>query len=181
MKFITSIISAAAVTLFGLGYLQKKRRNIVLLGAVSRVLYVVQYLLAGAFAGAVLDVLGAASAIVAGKKDTPFLKKYARWVIAALTLAMLAAGVALAIVQKKPLELLPMVGVALQAGALWLTKERDIRRLSLLGTPFWLIYNLWHLQSGSLAVIGDVWSLVSLGIAMARYDLPARKQGGEEQ
>ena len=181
MKLITSIISAAAVTLFGLGYLQKKRRNIVLLGAISRVLYVIQYLLAGAFAGAVLDVLGAVSAILAGKKDTPFLKKYAKWVVAALTSAMLAAGVVLAVAQKKPLELLPMAGVALQAGALWLTRERDIRRLSLLGTPFWLIYNGWHLQSGSLAVIGDVWSLVSLAIAMVRYDLPTRKQNGDEQ
>lgn len=63
------VIGLAAVTVYLLGYLQKKRGAIIALNFSARILYIAQYLLLGAFSGA-------ASSVCAGKKDAPFVKKH---------------------------------------------------------------------------------------------------------
>lgn len=75
MDLASQIIGLMAVAAFLLSYQQKKRSNIIALNAISRCLYVLQYLLLGAFSGAVLDILGTISSIIASKKHTSFVKK----------------------------------------------------------------------------------------------------------
>ena len=58
MKEIAFIVGIFAVCLYLLGYLQKNRKNIIILNLSSRILYIVQYILLGAFEGAALDVCG---------------------------------------------------------------------------------------------------------------------------
>lgn len=53
--------------------------------------------------------------------------------------------------------------------ALWLRKERNIRTASLLGAPFWLIYNLRNCAYGS--AVGNVITFLSIAVAIVRYDL----------
>ena len=76
LKIAAAVVGAVAVVLYGLGYWQKKRRNIVLLGAISRVLYVAQYLLLGEISGAVMDVVSATGALLAGQRIRCFLKTF---------------------------------------------------------------------------------------------------------
>lgn len=70
---------------------------------------------------------------------------------------------------KNVFSLFPLVGVMLQTGAFWPDDEKSIRRMSLSGSPFWLTYNLINRAYGS--VVGDVLCIVSLVVAMLRYDL----------
>ena len=56
MKIIANIIGIAAVAMFVLSYQLKTRRGIIFFNAGSRVFYVLQYILLGAFEGAVLDI-----------------------------------------------------------------------------------------------------------------------------
>ena len=65
-------------------------------------------------------------------------------------------------------SLLPIIGVLLHTSAFWIDDEKTIRRVSLLGCPFWLVYNFVSGAYGSC--IGDVLSIGSLSIAMVRYD-----------
>ena len=53
--------------------------------------------------------------------------------------------------------------------------EKIIRRVSLIGCPFWLIYNCVSGAYGSC--VGDVLSIMSLVISMVRYDF--KKSCGE--
>ena len=170
---LAKVIGLVAVVLYGLGYLQKKKRNIVLLGAISRVLYVVQYLLLFAFGGAAMDVLGATGTFLAGRQDTNFMKKYTRVVMIVLGVLMVGVGVTICVVEKDAMELLPLVGVLLQTGALFLRDEKKIRVISLIGSPFWLTYNIC---SGSTAWLGDVWCITSLLIAITRYDIMGKRK-----
>ena len=64
-------------------------------------------------------------------------------------------------------SLMPIVGVLLHTGAFWLTDERHIRRLSLAGSPFWFVYNLYSRAYGS--AVGDILTMISILVAMARY------------
>ncbi len=79
MEILAFWVGILAVALYFLGYLQKKRNNIILLNVSSRILYIVQYILLGAFEGAGLDVAGAASSILAQNKNKPLFKKHTRF------------------------------------------------------------------------------------------------------
>lgn len=158
------MIGVAAVATFVLSYQMKTRKGIVICNAISRALYVVQYLLLFAFEGAVLDVLGIVASVLAQKKDSPFIKKHLKIVVISVDLVIVAAGILL---YKNVFSLLPMLGVLLHTGAFWLTKEKDIRIVSFLGSPFWLVYNLYSHAYGS--AVGDVMTMVSIATAMIRY------------
>ena len=168
--YIANAVGVLAVVLFLLSYQQKKRANIVIFNASSRVMYTVQYLLLGAFEGAVLDVLGIFISIAAHKKNTQFVRKHIWWFIIISNLLMLGAGLAL---YKNIFSIFSILGVMLHVDALWFSDEKKIRRMSIIGSPCWLIYNFASKAYGS--VVGDALSIVSIAVAMFRYDFKKKK------
>ena len=165
MRFIVAtVVGVLAVAMFLLSYQQKKRKNIIIWNTISRCLYVIQYVLLGAYSGAVLDVLGAAVSVVAEKKDHPRLTRHIKPII--ITCNLLIVGVGL-LLYENIFSLLPIAGVLLHTGAFWLRDERIIRRISLLGSPFWFVYNLVSRAYGSC--IGDLLTMGSIVVAMVKY------------
>ena len=164
IEIISQIIGFAAVALFLLSYQQKKRKNIILLNVLSRVLYITQYLLLGAFEGAVLDILGAVSSVIAAKKDVGFIKRHTLLCMLLMDAVIVGAGLFL---YESPLSLLPIVGILFHTTAFWISDEKIIRRVSLLGSPFWFVYNFCSRAYGS--AVGDALSMVSIVIAMIKY------------
>ncbi len=165
MNFLALIIGIIAVAFYLLGYQQKKRKNIILFNATSRVLYIIQYILLSAFEGAVLDIAGIVSSLLAQKKESPFIKKHIKIFVVCVNLLIIASGLML---YKSPVSLLPVAGVLLHTSAFWISDEKIIRQVSLSGCPFWLLYNFLSGAYGSC--IGDILSIVSLVTAMLRYD-----------
>lgn len=170
MNKLAFIVGLVAVTLYLLGYQQKKRNNIILFNATSRILYIIQYILLSAFEGAVLDVAGTISSFLAQKKNTTFIKKHTKWFVIGVNFLITAMGLML---YKNIYSLLPIIGVLLHTSAFWLDDEKRIRQVSFLGSPFWLVYNFVSGAYGSC--IGDLLSMVSIGIAMFRYDIKAKQ------
>ena len=166
MEKISFVVGILAVILYFMGYQQKKRNRIILFNASSRILYIVQYILLGAFEGAALDVVGTVSSLLAQKKNTPFIKKNIKFFVIGVNLIIVAAGLPL---YKNIFSLFPIIGVLLHTGAFWIDDEKKIRQISLMGSPFWLIYNFVSRAYGSC--IGDVLSIISLITAMIRYDI----------
>ena len=68
MNILAFIIGLAAVACFLLSYQMKKRKGIILINATSRALYILQYILLGAFDGAALDISGMIASLLAGKE-----------------------------------------------------------------------------------------------------------------
>ena len=164
---IPQIIGLLAVAAFLLSYQLKKRSQIIAMNVTSRILYILQYLLLGAYAGAVLDVFGALSSVIAGKKHLPFIQKHTKlcfWVINAL---IIITGLVITFISKNPLDLLPLAGVLLHTSAFWITDEKIIRRVSLIGSPFWMTYNL--ITGAYFCAAGDVLTMVSIVTAMIKY------------
>lgn len=166
MKLAAQAVGILAVITFLLSYQQKKRGNIIMLNAASRVLYIVQYIMLGAFEGAALDILGTVSSIAAQNKDKGFIKKQVRLTCIAVNALILAVGLLL---YKNIFSLFPIMGVLLHTSAFWLSDEKTIRRVSFLGSPFWLVYNLASNAYGS--ALGDALTMLSIGIAIYRYDI----------
>ena len=164
---IPQIIGLLAVATFLASYQQKKRQHIILLNTISRCLYILQYVLLGAFSGAVLDILGAVSSVIAGRKHKGFVSRHPVAVMLFVNGCMIAAGLTIAIINKSWLDLFSLTGVLLHTSAFWITNEKIIRRVSLAGSPFWFVYNISSKAYGS--AIGDALTMCSIIIAMIRY------------
>ena len=170
MYILAQVVGIMAVTLYLLSYQQEKRRGIVLFSAVSSALYVLQYIMLGAFEGATLDLLATVSTVIAHNKDKKIVKKYTKLIVLIINCAFVVAGIAL---YKNLFSLCALFGAILQTSALWLTKEKIIRLVSFAGAPFWLIYNLASSAYGSAT--GSMLSIFSIGIAIYRYDILKEK------
>lgn len=171
MKHIAFFLGIAAVIIYLLGYQQKTRKRIIILNATSRALYILQYLLLSAFEGAVLDIAGIISSILAQKKDKPIIKKHIKLFVFGVNLFIVLLGLT---TYKNIYSLLPIFGVLFHTSAFWITDEKRIRQVSLIGCPFWFAYNLISGAYGS--VIGDALSFVSILIAMVRYDVVKKEK-----
>ena len=166
MKIIANVIGIAAVLLFVLSYQFKTRRGIILFNAGSRILYVLQYVLLGAFEGAILDIVALLVTVVSQKKEWGWLKKHPKLTIIAANLFVVGIGL---VFYQNVFSLLPIAGVLFETGALWLNKEKAIRIVSFFGAPCWLAYNLIFSAYGSAA--GNIMTMISISIAILRYDI----------
>lgn len=179
MNFWANAVGFVALVVFLLGYLQKKRSNILLLNLISRILYIVQYIMLGALAGAVLDVAGALATVLAQRKNSPFIKRHLKLVIIAVNIAIIASGIYVMIVADDKFGFLPILGVMMHTNAFWLDDEKKIRRLSIIGSPFWLAYNF--VSAAYFSCVGDVLSIVSLGVSMYRYDRKSVRENSNKK
>lgn len=166
MDIIPQIIGLAAVATFLLSYQQKKRKNIIMLNVISRILYICQYLMLGAFSGAVLDIIGAFTSAIAEKKDSPLIKKHLFTVIFSVNAVTVIAGLIIAFVNQNLFDILPLIGLLFHTGAFWLSREKQILTVSLIGSPFWFSYNLLNRAYGS--AIGDILTVFSIITAMLK-------------
>ena len=170
MDTIALIVGLAAVALFLLSFQFPKRRAIIACNVASRVLYILQYLLLGAFEGAAMDISAIPSSVLAARKHLPFVTRNRWGILAGVNGFIIALGI---LVWQDWLSWVPIVGVLLETNAMWFTREKHIRLLSLACLPFWLFYNVRCGAYGS--ALGNVLAAVSIVSAMLRYDLFPQK------
>lgn len=172
MKIIANVIGVVAVALFLISFQQKKRKNIILCKFFSGTLYVLQYILLGAFEGAVFDTIGTIGTFLASKKNSKIFKGRLWIVIAAVNIAFVLAGI---LSYRNLISLLPVFAATLEINALWPAKEKTIRIISLLSTPFWFSYNILAGAYGS--ALGSALATLSLIVAIYRYDIKKQSIG----
>lgn len=166
-RLVPQIIGLLAVGLFLLSYQMKDRKNIIITNVISRALYILQYLLLGAFSGAVLDIIGMVSSLFAERKHKTIIKKHIKVIFFLINICIVLSGLVIAFANERFLDLFPVVGVLLHTNAFWLSNEKIIRKVSLAGSPFWFIYNFFSKAYGS--AIGDVLTMLSIITAMIKY------------
>ena len=165
------IVGLAAVFFFLLSYQFPKRRAIITCNVISRVLYILQYLLLFAFEGAAMDISAIPSSVLAARKHTPFVQKNKGIIILSVNAFVIVIGL---LVWQDWLSWVPVVGVILETNALWMSREKWIRLFSLAALPFWLFYNLRCGAYG--AALGNVLVIFSIVSAMLRYDIPRKNK-----
>lgn len=173
MIIMAQILGVLAVIVFLVSFQFKTRKNIITFNVISRVLYISQYILLGAFEGAALDFTGAISSVFAKYKNKPFVNAHKKLILIVMNLLLVGIGILL---YKNVFSLFAILGIVAEITALWITKEKNIRLLSLVSAPFWLIYNLANQAYGS--VLGNILVMISIVIAIIRYDI---KNNGENK
>ena len=165
MQTAALVTGLCAVCLCLLCYQFRNRKAIIACNVLSRVLYVLQYLMLLAFEGAAMDLSAIPASMLAARKHTPFVAKHKVLLWLAGNIAVVAIGL---IFWKSMVSLLPIVGVLFEINALWMTKEKHIRLVSLASVPFWMSYNMLSGAWGS--VLGNVLMIGSILTAMYRHD-----------
>ena len=171
MNTAALIVGLAAVFFFLLSYQFPKRNAIIACNVVSRVLYILQYLLLFAFEGAAMDISAIPSSVLAARKHSPFVQTHKGVILIGVNAFVMGIGF---LVWRDWLSWVPVVGVLLETNALWMSREKYIRLFSLASLPFWLFYNLRCGAYG--AALGNVLVIVSILSAMLRYDAPAKNK-----
>lgn len=164
MKIIAFIVGVFAVALFLLCFQLKKRENIIICNIISRTLYIIQYCLLGEFIGAAMDISAIPSSAIAAKKDNKLVSRFKIPIIILVNVIIVAIGLAL---YTSAISLLPIFAVILETVALWFTKERVVRIVSLTAQPMWFLYNL--LCGAYASAIGNALASVSIIVALLRY------------
>lgn len=171
-EIIATVIGGIAAAVYIASYQMKRRKWILFFGALSRALFIAQYLLLGAFAGAVLDLIGILAAAIAGRKEHPTVKK---WLIPIIALTHASILTLTLLLYQGWTDLFALLAISFAVGALWFSRERLIRAVALGSCPCWLVYNI--VSKAYFSAFSDVFAAISLLVAIWRYDV--RKKGKE--
>ena len=168
-------ILAMAFNIFS--YQQKKQTNLLVCQLMGASLFAVNFFLLGAWVGALLNIVAAVRTVLFLFKEKLktthpiWLIGFSLLFVAFYVLSFTVFGTA-PTVPNFLLEVLPVVGsVALSLGYM-LDDTTWVRRMGLISSPAWLIYNIYHLSVG--AIVCEVLSLISIFLGILRHDKKKR-------
>lgn len=170
MQIAATVSGVVAVSLFLICFQLKERRSIIVCNILSRAAYILQYILLFAFVGAAMDGAALLSSLIAGKRDTAFVRKHRVPILIFVNSVIVGVGLLL---YDDIYSIAAIVGVLLETVALWMTREQIIRILSLIAAPVWLLYNAHCGAWGS--VVGNALTVISIVAALFIY----RKKSGK--
>ena len=172
MDFLTQALSIAGLLGIVTSYLQKEKKTLITWQLIGAGLFGIHYLLLGAYAGFLLNIIAVTRAVVFCNENLP--KKIGRrwvWIFHGLCLCAYALTFLLGtepIWQNFILEILPVIGMFSLSISFNMTGAEEIRRLGMISSVCWLIYNIFHLSIGGIAC--ECMCLVSIIVGMLRYD-----------
>lgn len=171
---VTQSIGIVAMALNILSFQQKKQRNIIIMQFFGASLFAVNMFMIGAIVGGLLNLIGAVRAIVFANKSF-FRADKVIWVYGFGVLYLVSYLLTFTVFAKEPsavnfiIEFLPIIGMIASGIGFYLSDAKSVRRLGLVSSPSWLIYNIVNLAIGG--VICEILAMISIIIAMIRLDI----------
>lgn len=156
-----------------LSYQQKSAKRIIAFQLFGGLFFCLNYLLLGAYIGAILNVIAFIRAILFLKKDK-FHTDSIGWLIVFGAAYLGAYLLTFTVLGKAPtpanfiIECLPVIGMFATHLAFRYNDAKTIRRLSLISSVSWLIFNIINIAIG--AILCEVFSFISIIVAMIRLD-----------
>ncbi len=171
--FVAQAVGIVAMAFNILSYQQKNAKRIIAFQLFGALFFAINYLMLGAYIGALLNLVGFVRAILFLKKDK-FHTDGIGWLIAFGAAYVGAYLLNFTVLAKEPtlpnllIECLPVIGMFATHLAFRHNSAKTIRRFCLISSVSWLIFNTIVVAIG--AILCEVFSLVSIFIAMARFD-----------
>lgn len=174
MEAFAQILSIAGLACVVASYQQKKKSALILCQLAGGALFGVHYLLLGAYAGFLLNIIAVTRALVFYKEDLP--RQVGNiWVWIFHGLCLVAYILTFTVFDTEPsvknlfLEILPAIGMVCLSISFNMTGAKEIRRLGTVSSVCWLIYNFAHLSIGGIAC--EAMCLVSIIVGILRHDV----------
>lgn len=160
---ISQIISAIATLLLLLSFQQKTHKRIVLMQAVSGLLFGIQYMMLGAYEGMICNYIGAVRSVVYSFRNK---SKIVDSIFCPIVFAIIfvISGI---VTYQNIFSLLPIVAMFIASFVLWSPKTQQLRALTMPTSAMWLIYNA--VSHSYVAVLTEVLNLISITIGLIRF------------
>ena len=166
MKILAQVNGFFAVAGLSGSYQCKRSRHMFVTQLCSNLLYILHFLLLGAFTGCLSMAVNVARNIVL-TQDKPWAKLRI-WPWAFIAIGFLVA----AITWDGPFSLFPAIATTAFTVSSFTRNGKKIRLINLaIGSPAWVIYDIkMHSWSG---LLGECFCIVSVLVSIARYGLKA--------
>ena len=171
-------IAGQIISIFAMGcnivsYQQKKQSHLVFCQLLGGLLFSISFFLLGATVGGLLNIVAFIRAIIflfpkkLHASHPAWLVGFIACYIVFYILSFTVFGTPLTPVTLV-IELLPVVGMTALSVAFMLADSGKVRKLGLISSPAWLIYNIYYFSIG--AIICEALSLCSILVGMLRHD-----------
>lgn len=178
IEIIAQIVSIAGMVANLLSYQQKAQKRIILFQFFASLLFSASFFMLGEYVGAILNLIGIARAIVFMYKEKTRATHIA-WLIG-FSLAFASTYVLIFTVFGKEvnatnliIQLLPVVAMIIATVSFRLS-ARDVRRLGLISSPLWLIYNIFCFSIGGICT--EILNIISMIVGIVRLDVKRKKE-----
>lgn len=178
---VAQAIGIVAMTTNIVAYQFKSKKSILLCMFAGSALFAVNMFMLGAVMGGIMNILGVARSLVYMNKERLgkhvvlanilFLCAYALSYVLTFTLIGTEPTLKNLIV-----ELLPVIGMSVMTLAFSGDNSRVIRRVGLINSPCWLVYNIFNYAIGG--ILCETFGLVSIISSIIRIDIIGK---GEEK
>jgi len=169
MQFAIRFFGIVGLILCIIPFQFKKHKHIVLCKMVSEISFAVQMFLLGGYTGALVDLVSGArnflfyKLVEKGKSTLP--------VIIAFGIVVIAIGIT---TWEGAISLLPVMAKLITTVSYGMKNERLLRYITMPSCFFWIAYNI--IMGGWEGMIGDSLSLLSILIAIYKFDIRGKKE-----
>lgn len=162
-EIVTQIIGFVGFFLAVLTFQTNKHKSITLLKCASDAMFVVQFIMLGAYTGAMMNGIGCARNIVYAQLVEK--KKSVKWAVIIFSAIVIVSGI---FTWKGPISLLAIIGKLLSTLSYAFKSPKNVRRMTI---PVCLVWAVYDLICGSWAgVMTEVFTLGSIAIAYFRFE-----------
>ena len=172
-EFIAQAVGILAMVFNILSYQGKKQSTVIALQLVGGALFAVNFFMLGATTGAILNVIAVARALIFLYKDKlradriEWLYGFIALYIAVYLLNFFVLGLDVT-ARNLIIEILPVIGMTALSIGFRMKNAADVRKLGLISSPAWLIYNIFAHSYG--AILCETLTLISIFLGMLRHD-----------
>lgn len=174
MNIAAQIVGIFGIVLSLLSFQLKQRKYIMLFQMTASLMFSAQLFMVGAITGGCLDLISFIRTLIFANNS----KKWASsplWLVGFI-LVMIATGI---MTWENLWSILPIMGSILSTVALWMKRERNIRLVSLLVGPCWMVYNV--VTGAYTGALSEVIAMTSIVIGLLRHDRKKKETTTEKE
>ena len=182
IEIIAQAIGIIAMVMNVLSFQQKTQRGIIFFLLCGGALFTINFIMLDALVGGLLNLVGVIRGLIYLNKEK-FHADHPLWIVG-FSLAYIATYVlTFTVFDKEPstynliVEMLPVIGMIIGTISFSMKNAKGVRLLSLIGSPFWLAYNIFSGAIGAIAC--EIFAEISIVIGMLRYDIKRGKTDEE--
>lgn len=178
---IGQIIGYVAIAESFLIYISKTRRKMVMLKLIDDILWLVSYLLTGAYTGAILCAVGVGREIVFYNRDRSRVCASMLWLPFFIAVTLISPAASMISGAEDAHALLPAIGSVLAVIQFYESSPVVMRRLGFPAQTLWLLYTIYH--HNTAGIVGNVILLLSavVGEVRMQYDAHRAKKAQAEE
>lgn len=176
-EIIAQVISIVAMAFNILSYQRKTQRGIITFQLFGSSLFAISFLMLGSVMGMLMNIVGMTRAAVYRERER-LHSDHILWLVFFAVLSLTTYILSFTVFGTEPsvrnliVELLPAIAMIVSTTSFRMKSGRAIRRLGLINSPAWLIYNIFAFSIG--AILCETISLVSIIVGIFRFDIKGK-------